>query len=224
MWQRFENRTEAGKLLANKLGEFAARDDVVVFGLPRGGMPVAYEVAKALKAPLDVFAVRKLGVPGHEELAFGAIASGGITVVDDHLIRSLRITDEMVEETVKRETAELERRERLYRGQRALTDIRDKTIVVVDDGLATGSTMRAAIRALRAMCPKQIVVAVPVCSASTCADIGRDADVMCVCVVAPEPFYAVGIWYRNFDQTSDQEVQELLARADVGALSARRYA
>lgn len=224
MWQRFENRTEAGKLLANRLGEFAARDDVVVFGLPRGGMPVAYEVAKALKAPLDVFAVRKLGVPGHEELAFGAIASGGITVVDDHLIRSLRITDEMVEETVNRETAELERRERLYRGERALTDIRDKTIVVVDDGLATGSTMRAAIRALRAMCPKQIVVAVPVCSASTCADIGRDADVMCVCVVAPEPFYAVGIWYRNFDQTSDQEVQELLARADVGALSARRYA
>lgn len=224
MFQGFTNRKEAGTLLAKELVDFAGSSEALVLGLPRGGVPVAYEVAHALSLPLDVLVVRKLGVPGHQELAFGAVASGGVRFLNEGIVKSLRMTDTMIEAIVEREMRELERRERLYRGDRPAVNVRGKTVILVDDGLATGATMRVAIRALKKQEPKQIVVAVPVASQDTCEELRLKADVWCVCAVTPEPFYAVGLWYKDFGQTSDEEVQSLLAHAHTGEIYARQYA
>jgi predicted phosphoribosyltransferase len=210
--QRYRDRREAGKSLAELLREYAGRDDVVVLALPRGGVPVAYEVAKALRAPLDVFTVRKLGVPGNPELAMGAIATGGVLVLDQQLIQMLGIDRSELERAVTAELRELERREAAYRGERAPPDLTGKTVILVDDGLATGSTMRAAALAVRQLNPARIVVAVPVAAEETC-DAFRDVVDEIVCGITPRPFQAVGIWYDDFAQTSDEEVHELLARA-----------
>jgi putative phosphoribosyl transferase len=199
-------------LLARELERYAGHDDVIVLALPRGGVPVAYEIARALGAPLDVFVVRKLGLPGHEELAMGAIATGGLVVLDQHLIQRLRIPDAAVRRVVDDELRELERRDAAYRGNRPRPDLKGKTVILVDDGLATGATMRAAALAVREQEPARVVVAVPVASAETCEEIGEDVDEI-VCGLTPAPFYAVGAWYEDFSQTSDEEVRELLARA-----------
>ncbi|MDM7923112.1 MAG: phosphoribosyltransferase, partial [Pyrinomonadaceae bacterium] len=187
--------------------------DVVVLALPRGGVPVAFEVARALRAPLDVLVARKLGVPGQEELAFGAIASGGGRVLNEVLVRALRLSDETIERITDRERAELKRREEAYRGNAPSPELKDKTVILIDDGLATGATMRAAVEAVKLLGPKQVVVAVPVGSADTCAGIEEKADVLCICARTPEPFYGVGLWYRDFSQTTDEEVEDLLRRA-----------
>jgi putative phosphoribosyl transferase len=208
----FRDRKEAGRRLAAQLRKYAGQRDVIVLALPRGGVPVASEVARALGAPLDVFVVRKVGVPWHEELAMGAIASGGVRLLNEELIRVYRIDPADVEMVMRREQAELERRERLYRGGRPFPDLRNKTVILVDDGLATGSTMRVAVEALRKEGPARIVVAVPVASPETC-DAFRDVADDIVCAMTPEPFYAVGIWYDDFSQTTDEEVHELLASA-----------
>jgi predicted phosphoribosyltransferase len=209
---RFRDRFEAGRVLAEHLRKYANRPDVLVLALPRGGVPVAYEVARALNAPLDVFLVRKLGVPGHEELAMGALASGGVRVLNDEVVNVLRIPEEVIDEVAAEEQQELERRERAYRGDRPPPDVRGRIVILVDDGLATGSTMRAAVAALRQQGPARIVVAVPVGAAETCAELQYEAD-EAVCAQAPEPFYAVGLWYEDFAQTSDEEVHDLLQRA-----------
>ena len=208
----FADRTDAGRRLAAMLGSFAGRGDVLVLALPRGGVPVGYEVARALGAPLDVLVVRKLGVPGHEELAMGAVAGGGVRVLDEDVVASLGITDAMIDPVAERERGEVERRERAYRGARPPPEVRGKTVVVVDDGIATGSTVRAAVAALRRLHPARIVVATPVAPPSTCRDLRAEADEV-VCVATPDPLWAVGTWYRSFPQTSDAEVRELLARA-----------
>jgi predicted phosphoribosyltransferase len=207
----FRDRTEAGRLLAEKLREYADRSDVVVLALPRGGVPVGYEVARALNAPLDVFVVRKLGVPGHEELAMGAIASGGVQVLNQDVL-GLGIPKEVVDFVAAKEQREVERREREYRDGRGSVDVRRRTVILVDDGLATGSSMRVAAMALKKKQPAQIVVAVPVGSPETCAKFESVVDKV-VCAVTPEPFWAVGQWYRDFSQTSDEEVRDLLNRA-----------
>jgi len=212
----FKDRIEAGRFLADKLMDYAGRRDVIVLGLPRGGIPVAYEVAQKLHAPLDVFAVRKLGVPGHEELAMGAIASGGVRVLNHDVLSYVRISDEEIDRVAADELRELERRERLYRGARPPLEVRDRIAIVVDDGLATGSTMRAAVKALRQKAPKQIVVAAPVGARETCDSFRDEVDVVCVCALTPEPFQAVGLWYANFEQTTDDEVRELLTGAMPG--------
>ena len=212
----FRDRSEAGRFLADKLSEYTDRRDVIVLGLPRGGIPVAYEVAQKLHAPLDVFTVRKLGVPGHEELAMGAIASGGVRVLNHDVLSYIRIPDEEINRVAADELRELERRERLYRGARPLLEVRDLVVIVVDDGLATGSTMRAAVKALRQKDPKQIVVAAPVGARETCESFKDEVDVVCVCALTPEPFQAVGLWYANFEQTTDDEVRNLLTRAMPG--------
>jgi predicted phosphoribosyltransferase len=209
----FENRRQAGKVLAEKLTSYADRDDVVVLALPRGGVPVAFEVAQLLHAPLDVFVVRKLGVPGQEELALGAIAPGGERVLNFGLVRALGITQPMIERITERETIELKRRESLYRASLHPVEIRGKTVVVVDDGLATGATMQVAVEALKRNEPREIVVAVPIGSRQTCAEFANNADVLCVCAVTPEPFYGVGAWYQDFSQTTDAEVLEVLDQA-----------
>lgn len=209
----FNDRAEGGRVLAQKLVQYANDSNVVVLALPRGGVPVAYEVAKALKAPLDVFVVRKLGIPGFEEYAMGAIASGGIRVLNDNVISYLRLPVEVVDEVTAEEFSELERRERMYRGTRAPVDVTGQTVIVVDDGLATGSTMRAAVKALRKKNPKKIVVAVPVGARDTCDSFKNEVDTIAVCAITPEPFNAVGLWYRDFSQTTDAEVQQLLRRA-----------
>jgi predicted phosphoribosyltransferase len=216
----FKDRVEAGRFLAQKLGQYANDPNVVVLALPRGGVPVAYQVAATLKAPLDVFVVRKLGVPGYEEYAMGAIASGGIRVLDEKIVSYLRIPAEVVDEITAEEFAELERRERLYRGSRGPVDITGRTIIIVDDGLATGSTMRAAVKALRKKNPKMIVVAVPVGARETCDSFNKEVDTLAVCAITPEPFNAVGLWYRNFSQTTDAEVQELLKKAQQTKVAA----
>jgi len=208
----FRNRTDAGRQLAARLQAYANRPDVVVLALPRGGVPVAFEVARALHAPLDVFLVRKLGVPGHEELAMGAIASGGVRVLNEDVVRTLHIPEEAIDAVAAEEQQELERRESAYRGGRPPADVRGRTVILVDDGLATGSSMRAAVAALRRQEPARIVVAVPVGAVETCEDLGAEAD-EAVCVRTPDPFYAVGIWYGNFAQTTDEEVRDLLERA-----------
>jgi predicted phosphoribosyltransferase len=208
----FRNRTEAGQLLAARLTAYANRPDVLVLALPRGGVPVASEVARALQAPLDVFLVRKLGVPGHEELAMGAIASGGVRVLNEEVVHALEIPEEVIAIVAAEERQELERRERTYRGDRPAPDVRGRTVILVDDGLATGSTMRAAVAALRRQRPARIVVAVPVGSSETCAELQAEAD-EAVCARTPEPFYAVGFWYKDFAQTTDEEVHDLLERA-----------
>ncbi len=208
----FHDRTAAGQALAEKLLEYAHQPDVIVLGLPRGGVVVAYEVARALHAPLDVFVVRKLGVPDFEELAMGAIASGGTCVLDRGTIEALGIPDKVIASTAADEREELERRERLYRGDRPPPDVRGRTVIVVDDGLATGSTMRAVLAALRQHQPVRLVVAVPVGAPETCAELASEADAV-VCVHTPTPFMAVGLWYDEFAQTTDREVRELLDRA-----------
>jgi len=218
MRYQIENRSEAGRLLANKLSKYADRPDTLVLGLPRGGVPVAFEIAAALDAPLDVFLVRKLGLPGHEELAMGAIASGGVRVLNDDVVGYLSVPESIIDLVAEREQIELERRERLYRGGREAPEMAGKTAILVDDGLATGSTMRAAIAALRKLQPARIVVAVPVAPPSTVQEIEDEVDEL-VCLMMPEPFDGVGRWYEDFAQTSDQEVRDLLDRAE-----AQRYA
>ncbi len=211
---QFENRAEAGRYLAQKLMAYRDQPDVLVLALPRGGVPVAYEVAKALHAPLDVFLVRKLGVPGHEELAMGAVATGGVRVLNEAVVRALNISEEQINAVTEAELRELERREQAYRGSRPAPQIRDRTIILVDDGLATGATMYAAIVALRQQHPKKIVVAVPTASPETCDEFRSVSDEV-VCAITPEPFYAVGLSYKDFSQTTDEEVRDLLARAQV---------
>src|SRR5262249_13628827 len=208
----FEDRVEAGKFLASQLGEFAGRNDVLVLALPRGGVPVGYEVAQALYVALDVFVVRKLGTPGQEELAMGALASGGITVLNREVILALGISQQVIDTVVAREEQELERREREYRDGHPALQVQGRTVILVDDGLATGSSMRVAAKALRNKAAAKIVVAVPVASRSTCAEVETEVDQV-VCAATPDPFWAVGQWYRSFSQTSDEEVRELLARA-----------
>jgi len=207
----FRDRIEAGQALATKLAAYADRGDVLVLALPRGGVPVAFEVAQALHAPLDIFLVRKLGVPGHAELAMGAIASGGVRVLNEDVVRGLRISDEAINAVAAEEQRELRRRERLYRSDQAESDVNGRTVLLVDDGLATGSTMRAAIIALRQRPPARIIVAVPVGSCENCAELGETADEV-LCALMPDPFYAVGYWYNDFTQTTDEEVRELLKR------------
>jgi putative phosphoribosyl transferase len=208
----FKDRSEAGRFLAQKLAEYANNPDVVVLALPRGGVPVAYEVAQALKAPLDIFVVRKLGVPGADELAMGAIATGGVRILNQSVVDYFCISDEVVDLVASLEQRELERRERLYRGTRPALDVRGRIVIIVDDGMATGASMRAAVRALRQQQPDKIVVAVPVGARETCDSFTREVDTMCVCAITPEPFDGVGLWYRDFEQTSDEEVRQLLAR------------
>jgi erythromycin esterase-like protein/predicted phosphoribosyltransferase len=209
--RRFRNRTEAGRLLADRLRHHAGRDDVVVLGLPRGGVPVAYEVARELDAPLDVYLVRKLGVPGHEEFAFGAIATGGVRVLNKELIEQLGLPAEWIEAIDAKERRELERRERAYRGDRPPPDLAGRTVILVDDGLATGSTMLAALQAVRLDDPAKVVAAVPVAAPEVCEALQAVADEV-VCAVTPQPLRAVGLWYEDFSETSDDEVRDLLAR------------
>src|ERR1700731_1836881 len=211
MPERFRNRNEAGRLLAEKLTAYANRSDVLVLALPRGGVPVAYEVARRLGAPLDVFLVRKLGVPGYEELAMGAVATGGVRVLNDEIVRGLGISEHEIDAVVARELRELSRRDRLYRGDRPPSDVAGRTVILVDDGLATGATMRAAVQALRQQQPGRIVAAVPTASPDTCQVLKAEADDV-ICAMTPEPFFAVGHWYEDFTQTTDDEVRELLAR------------
>lgn len=208
----FRDRTDAGQKLAARLAKYAHRSDVLVLALPRGGVPVAYEVAEQLGAPLDVFLVRKLGVPGYEELAMGAIASGGVRVVNDDVVRQLAIPGAVIDAVAAEERRELERRERAYRNDRPPPDVKGRTVILIDDGLATGSTMRAAAAALRKLGPARIVVAVPVSAPETCEEIREEVDEV-VCAVTPEPFRGVGLWYKDFSQTTDEEVRELLERA-----------
>ena len=212
----FADRAEAGHYLAEKLAAYRDRHDIVVLALPRGGVPVAYEVATRLHLPLDVFIVRKLGIPGWEELAMGAIASGGIRVVNEQVIRRLPEAEKLLDVAAAQETAEIERREREYRDGRPPRELRGCTVILVDDGLATGSTMRAAVKALRQRGVAKIVVAVPVGAPETCADFEQEVDET-ICAVAPESFYAVGQFYEDFSQTTDAEVRELLAEAAAEA-------
>jgi len=212
MERAFSNRAEAGRQLAEKLDKYAGRKDVIVLGLPRGGVPVAYEVAKRLRAPLDVFIVRKLGVPGFEELAAGAIASGGVRVLNEEVMRAIPYADEAIEAVTARETTELERRERIYREGRPPPELRDRIAILVDDGLATGATMRAAVKALRQSGAAKIVVAVPVGPPDTCREIEQEADET-ICLSTPPFFQAVGQYYEDFSQTSDEDVRELLSQA-----------
>jgi putative phosphoribosyl transferase len=208
----FRDRTEAGRQLAAQLARYADRPDVLVFGLPRGGVPVALEVAQALHAPLDVLVVRKLGVPGQEELAMGAIAGGGVRVLNEAVVRAAGIPEDVLAEAAAREQEELRRRERRYRGDRPAPDLHNKTVILVDDGLATGSTMRAAVAAVRRQGPARVVVAVPVGAPETCAKLQGETD-ECICAQTPEPFFAIGSWYEEFPQTTDEEVRDLLEQA-----------
>lgn len=217
----FRNRADGGRSLAARLSSYAGRLDVIVLALPRGGVPVGYEVATALRAPLDVFVVRKLGVPGHDELAMGAIASGGIRVINEDVVGALRIPPYVIDAVAASEQVELERRERVYRGDRPAPEVAGRTVVLVDDGLATGSTMRAAALALRQRQPASIVVAVPVAAAEACEDFRAEADSV-VCAATPEPFFGVGRWYDDFSQTTDEEVRELMQRAEAGRSAVAR--
>jgi predicted phosphoribosyltransferase len=218
----FENRRVAGRRLAAKLMQYAGRGDVMVLALPRGGVPVGYEVARALGAPLDVFIVRKLGVPGHEELAMGAVASGGVMVVNRDLMASLGISQDELAAVAERELAELERRQHLFRVGGAVPEVSGRLVILVDDGLATGSTMLAAIAALRKLGPERIVVAVPVASPPTCRELASQVDEI-VCAATPEPFFGVGQFYDDFTQTTDEEVRALLHEArGVSAAKAAR--
>lgn len=218
----FANRRHAGKKLATQLAGYASRSDVLVLALPRGGVPVAFEVARALRAPLDVFLVRKLGVPGHEELAMGAIATGGVRVLNEEVTSRIHIPSSVIDEVARREEQELERRERLYRGDRTPPSVQGRTVILIDDGLATGSTMRAAATALRKMQPSKIIVAVPIAAAETCADLRSEVDEV-ICGATPEPFMAVGAWYSDFEQTTDQEVRELVGRIANNSQDSTHY-
>jgi len=214
MPHRFANRTEAGRVLAQRLADYKDRPDLLVLALPRGGVPVAYEVAAALHAPLDVFIVRKLGVPGHEELAMGAIASGGVRVLNQEVIEQLWFGPATIDQVAQQELAELQRREKEYRGDCPPPVVKDKIVILIDDGLATGATMRAAAKALRRMKPAKLVVAVPTAAPETCEAIRKEVDEI-ICAITPEPFRAVGLWYEDFSQTTDDQVRELLVRARV---------
>jgi putative phosphoribosyl transferase len=218
---RFRDRHDAGQVLAERLSHYRDRGDVLVLALPRGGVPVAFEVARALDAPLDVFLVRKLGVPGHEELAMGAIATGGVLVANQEVVDMLRIGTDLIDAVARREGQELLRRERLYRGGRPPPAVQGRVIILVDDGLATGSTMEAAVKALRQQQPSRIVVAVPIAPVDTCRALANEVDEI-VCARTPEPFRAVGLWYADFSQTSDEEVRQLLdlARRAQGSTAA----
>ena len=210
----FRDRGDAGRRLADKLKAYADRADVLVLGLPRGGIPVAFEVARALHAPLDVFLVRKLGVPGHEELAMGAIATGGVRVLNERVVRTLDLPENVIDAIAAEEQRELERRERAYRGDRPPPGVRGRTVILVDDGLATGSTMRAAIAAVRKQRPARVIVAVPVAAPEICAEFETESNAdEIVCLQTPTPFYAVGLWFEDFEQTTDEEVREQLERA-----------
>lgn len=211
---RYRDRFEAGRMLAAKLTAYASRRDVLVLALPRGGVPVALVVAKTLPAPLDVFVVRKLGVSGHEELAMGALASGGILVLNNEVVQLFHISEQTIEEVAAREQRELARRERTYRDNRPPPVVSERTVILVDDGLATGATMRAAVKALRQQCPAHLIVAVPVAAPSVCEEFQAEG-VEIVCTRTPEPFYGVGFWYEHFPQMTDQEVRDLLAQSDL---------
>lgn len=208
----FADRREAGRMLSERLLDYADRPDVLVLALPRGGVPVAFEVARRLKAPLDVYIVRKLGVPYHEELAFGAAASGGVCVLNDDVVSALRLAPEVIETIKDREMQELKRREQAYRGDASPPEVAGRHVILIDDGLATGASMRAAVTALRRQRPAAIIAAAPVGSSAACEDLRAEVDEI-VCGVMPEPFYGVGRWYRDFSQTSDEEVRALLALA-----------
>ena len=211
MTQTFANRDEAGRALGREVARrIGKRDDAIVLALPRGGVPVGHAVAQAIDAPLDVFIVRKLGVPGHEELAMGAIASGGVRVLNEDVLAQLPMPARVIDGVAQREQTELERRERAYRGNRAPLDVESRMVIVVDDGLATGSTMRAAVEALKKMKTRKVIVAVPVAARETCDVLRYEADEV-ICLRTPEPFRAVGLWYDDFTQTTDEEVHELLA-------------
>lgn len=214
----FADRREAGAFLASRLSAYSGRSDVIVLALPRGGAPVGYEVASTLHAPLDVFVVRKLGLPEYPELAMGALATGGVRILNTDVMTYYRPSSQAVEAVTRAEQAELERRELEYRGARPPLDVENKVAILVDDGLATGSTMRAAVEALRRLKPARIVVAAPVGAKDSCESLRRTADEV-VCPLTPEPFSAVGLWYRDFAQTSDDEVRRLLARAAEPASS-----
>jgi len=216
----FRDRADAGRHLLSRLGAYHGRPDVVVLGLPRGGIPVGYEVARGLGAPLDVFVVRKLGVPGQEELAMGAIATGGVRVVNRDVVDALHIAPDVLDRAAAQELRELERRERSYRGDRPEPKVEGRTVILVDDGLATGSTMRAAVQALRQQRPARIVVAVPVAAFATCEELRREVEDV-VCFATPEPFMAVGRFYDDFSQTTDEEVHDLLASARADDEAAR---
>jgi putative phosphoribosyl transferase len=209
---RFSDRAQAGGELAAALSQYAGREDVAVLALPRGGVPVGFEVARELGAPLDVLVVRKLGLPEQPELAMGAIASGGVRVLNDAVVEAAGVSPGTIEEVARREHEELVRRESVYRGERPALRVDGKTVVLVDDGLATGSSMRAAVRALREQRPAQIVVAAPIAPPATCEELGEEADEV-VCARTPEPFLAIGTFYEHFPQVSDDEIRELLAKA-----------
>lgn len=216
----YKNRSAAGKQLADALAEYAGQDNVIILALPRGGVPVAYEVAGTLNVPLDVLLVRKLGVPGHEEFAMGAIAQGNIQVIDQGIVQQLSISEKAIQQVIDKETRELHRRNQLYRNDQPLPQIEGNSVIVVDDGLATGATMKAAIAALVQTRASEIIVAVPVASPATCRELKKIADKV-ICLHTPEPFYSVGQWYQDFSQTTDQEVENLLSRAKhkfVGSL------
>ena len=208
----FRNRIEAGRLLAEKMAGYANQPSVLVLGLPRGGVPVAFEVAKALRVPLDVFVVRKLGTPGRPELAMGAIATGGVRVLNQEVVGALRISAEKIEAVTADETRELERRELAYRGSYSVPEVRGKTVILIDDGIATGSTVRAAVCALKAQDPARLIIAVPVAAGSAYRELRPEVDDL-VALMTPEEFYGVGEWYRDFSQTSDTQVTDLLRQA-----------
>jgi putative phosphoribosyl transferase len=209
----FNDRADAGKRLAERLSEYANREDILILALPRGGVPVAFEVAKELNVKMDVFIVRKLGVPGNEELAMGAIASGNIRVLNEDVIRSFHIPQKVIDEATANELRELERRERIYRRNRPTPKISGSTVILIDDGLATGATMHAAVAAVKSKNPAEVIIAVPVAAPDTCSAFRNDVDEV-ICVGTPEPFYGVGAWYEDFSQTTDKEVCELLDRAE----------
>jgi putative phosphoribosyl transferase len=221
MFTPFRDRTEAGKLLAKLLTAYTNQRDVLVLALPRGGVPVAFEIARALHAPLDVIVVRKLGVPGQEELALGAIATGGVRILNKDVVQFLDIPDEMIDLIAENEQQELERRERLYRGDRPVYAVQGRKVILVDDGIATGATMHAAVAAIKERRPSRIIIAVPTAAPSTCDEFAAEVDEL-VCVLRPEPFIAVGYWYRQFSQTTDEEVRNLLEQANHGFPATQR--
>ena len=209
----FKDRRDAGRKLAQKLKDYAGRKDVIVLALPRGGVPVAYEVAKSLNIPMDIFIVRKLGWPGHEEMAIGAIASGGVRVLNQDIVQYLNIPEALIDAVAQRELRELERREHAYRGDRPSLDVKDRTVIIIDDGLATGASMRAAVAGVRAHHPAHIVIAVPTAALETCESLKHEVDQV-ICATTPEPFYGVSRWYEDFSQTTDEEVRTLLQEAN----------
>ena len=215
---QFENRAEAGRYLATKLSHYANRPDVLVLALPRGGVPVAFEVAQTFHTPLDIFVVRKLGMPGHEEMAMGAIASGGVRVLNQEVVEEFQIANAIIDRVAQEELQELRRREVTYRGSRPNPRIQGRTVILVDDGLATGASMRAAVTALKLLNPAHIVVAVPAAARSTCEELEADVDEV-ICAMTPEPFFAVGLWYEDFSQTTDEEVRQLLQKAETQRLT-----